>query len=599
MAKKQRLRSEIPEEYKWNLKDMYESRESFLEEAAKLDCLLEELLTYRGRLTESSEILLEFLDKEKEYSMILNEVYQYAMLRKDENCEDNLSLEDMSLVTNKVVAASEKLSFIEPELLECDFSTIKKFIDSQPTLKEYEFDLEKTFRTKEHILSADKEEMLAGFEGIVGGFEKSYDFITNSEMTFGTFKDEKGEVVELTDSNYRKYMRNPSRRVRKTVQKKYFNKYKEKSLSLAENLMGCYKSENLVAKIRGFKSALDASLFSTNLNEDIYRNLIKTVNQNLDPLRKFYKLVKKVIEVNKLSDYDLGVSLVDDNKTYTIKEAKDTIVTGLGIMGHEYQNMLKEAFGNNWIDVYNNKGKCAGFYCTFNYRVHPYILANYEEKFYDVSSLAHELGHALHNCYSAQNNTFTYFESTIFLAEVASLTNELILSRYILDHSQDKNEKLVIINHLLSLYNGNLFSATKGANFEMLLHEKLQNNESVTSESISDLWANLTREYYKNIVELSPESRYAWASVPHFYYNYYYFQYATGISMATYIANRICNGDKEFLEKYISFLKLGSSKYSLDAVATLGIDMTKPEVIKEAIDYYDSLVDLFESIYES
>ena len=376
--------------------------------------------------------------------------------------------------------------------------------------------------------------------------------------------------------------------------------YQKNNFSLAENIMGFYKAENLEAKIRGYKSALSKSLFANNIMEEVYTNLIKVVNNNLDALGRYYDLVKEVTKVPVLTEYDLNTNLVDSKQIkYSYESAKKIILESLAILGPEYHSILEKAFSERWIDIYNNKGKHSGFYTMPNYVANPVILSNYESEFEDVSSLAHELGHAI-NCYfSVHNNPYQYFENGIFAAELASLTNELILSYHLLNKSTDKNEKLTIIDHLLGLYTSNLFGATKGANFELILHNKLQNNEPVTNETINEIWSDLLLKSYNKKVKSNPLAKYGWSTIPHFYSNFYYYQYATGISMATYVAKKIIEKDNAMLNRYLEFLKAGSTDYPLNLLKKLGIDMQKSDVIEEAIKTFDELLVLFKEIYNS
>lgn len=600
MAKKQKKRSEIAEQDKWDLTKFYADEQSFLKDLDVLKQQSVKVRSFKDKITQDAKTLLDFLTADRELSLTIHRIYIYAFLKSDEDCENTHHQGNLVRVANEWTKICGELSFINPELLKTPYSRILNFIKENSKLEEFAFALAEIYRHAPYVLSADKEEILSDYANVTQGFEKSFDFIKNSQLKYGTFKDGKGELVELTNSNYRLYMKNTDRNIRRKVFNLYFKQYQKNNFSLAENIMGFYKAENLEAKIRGYKSSLNQSLFANDIPEEVYINLITVVNKNLNVLGKYYDLVKEVTKIPTLTEYDLNTSLVDDEQlNYPYESAKKIILEALTILGPDYISVLEKAFNERWIDIYNNTGKHSGFYTMPNYVANPVILSNYESKFEDVSSLAHELGHAI-NCYfSAHNNPYQYFQNSIFVAEVASLTNELILSYYLLNKSTDKTEKLTIINHLISLYTSNLFSATKGANFELILHDKLQKNEPVTNETINGIWEDLLLKSYNNKVKSSPLAKYGWSTVPHFYSNFYYYQYATGISMATYVAKQIMAKNQDILKKYQDFLKAGSTDHPLNLLKKLGIEMQKPDVIEEAIKTFDELLVLFKEIYNS
>lgn len=600
MAKKQKLRAEIAEQYQWDLSDFYKQPEAFEHDVQQLITKAAAILNYRGIITKDAITLSKFLKDYHALSLLMEKIAVYTYLKKDEDCENNEHLQNQVRIANLITKMNTEQSFILPELLKTDYQVIKKYLTQEASLAPYAFVLAKIYRFADYILPTDKEELMTNFNSITDGFYKSFNFIVNSQIKYGSFIDENQQKVELNNSNYRKYIHSSSRAVRKRVTTLYRKQYQAYNLCLSENLIGCYKSENLEAITRGYQSALAESLYKNDLDPQIYYNLINTVDNKLKVLTKYYQLLKTQLKVKTLTDYDLNANLVSSlDKDYPYETAQKIITEALGVLGKDYGNIINKAFKERWIDVYHNKGKASGFYCMPNYSAKPVILANYENKLDDVSALAHELGHAINCYYSVLNNPYQYYDHSIFLAEVASLTNEIIMAHYLLNKSKDKQEKLYIISNLLNLYYSNLFKATMGADFEVQLHEKLQNNETVTNETINNIWLNLLQKFYQKQVKISPNAQYGWSAVPHFYYNYYYYQYATGISMATYIAHKIMAQDQEMLTKYLAFLTKGGSDYPLNLIKELGLDMTKPQIIDEAITAFSDLIDLFDTIENS
>ncbi len=600
MANKQKTRSEIADADKWDLSNYYQTDAEFESDFNKLDDLLQKIESFKGQIAKNAKSLLTFLRAERDLSIVAERLIIYVTLKADEDFENDFNSKRLVLVKNKGNIINERLSFTTPELLKTDYAIIQGFIKEEEGLQEFAFVLEKIYRYAPYVLPADKEEMLINFSSITRGFKKSFDLIKNVQLKYGNFKDENDQVVELTNSNYRLYLKNSKRRVRRKVNRLYLSQYEQNNMCIAENIMGCFKTENYIAKVRGFKSALDQSLFNNKIDEKVYHNLLTTVENNLPILGQYYDLVKKELKLPNLFDYDVTTPLVlNSNVNYSYQQAQEIIIEALGILGEDYVAIIKKAFVDKWIDIYPNKGKVAGFYCMPSCVTTPSILANYEGKFEDVSSLTHELGHAVNCYYSSQKNPYQYRDHSIFVAEVASLTNELILSNYLLNKTTDKNEKKIIINYLISLYQGNLFSASKGAHFELDLHKKLQNNEVVTNTTINELWEDLTKLYYNDKVGLTKYSKYGWSIIPHFYNNYYYYQYATGISIATYVADKIINGDQIMFKNYKEFLKTGSDDYPLNHINKLGVDMHSPVVIEKAIKAFEKLIDQYKKIDNS
>lgn len=598
MIKKEKKRAEIPEKYTWDLSIMYKTSQEIENDIDLVKKMILEIPEYKGTILKSSDSLYNFLEFQNNLLMKLTKLEVYSYLKKDEdlgNTENNALYKEISNLITKIC---EELSYAEPEILKSSKETIAKYLQENPKLEIYRFYLEDILRSKDHILTDKEESMISSFNSIISGYSDIYDLLTNSEMKFGTFKDENNKLVELTKSNYKIYAKSKNKRVRKTVYNLIYSEYQKHNLTISESLINHMKNENLNATLRGYKSALDSSLSKNNINPDVYINHITKIKENNASFIKYLNLFKQVHHVKKIKPYDLNLPLAEKSSIkYNYEEAEDILVKGLSILGEDYTNLIKKCFQERWIDVYHNAGKMSGAYSMPNYFTHPYILTNYENEFYDVSTLAHEIGHAINGYYSNQKQPFMYHDNPIFLAEIASTTNEILLSRYLINHSNSKEEKLYILDHLIDLYIGNLFSTSKRAWFELEVHERLAKNEALTSDDLNNIWEKLTELEYKDNCEKGISFNYGWMLIPHFYMNYYNYQYSTGISIATYITNKILSNDQEYLNKYKEFLKVGSSMYPLDALKLIDIDMNSDIIVNSAIKTFDQLIEEFKNIY--
>ena len=419
-------------------------------------------------------------------------------------------------------------------------------------------------------------------------------------MTYGNIIDENGESVELTDSNYNKYIKSNDRRVRKEAFDELYRVYSNFKNTICSTIKGNIEANTSIAKIRGYESAIEASLFSDNIDVSVYNNLIDTVSNNLSSLFKYYDLKKKILGLDEMHLYDTYVSIINEKpREYTFDEAKELVKKALSVLGDKYINDLNNAFTKKWIDIYNNKGKRGGAYSGGSYDTYPYVLLNFEGTLNDVSTLAHELGHSMHSYYSRLNNSYQDSNYKIFVAEVASTVNELLLSKYLLKNTSDKREKLIILNNLLDLFKATIFRQTMFAEFEKNIYEKHEKGEILTAELLCNDYYELNKKYFGNSVYVDDEIKYEWERIPHFYYYFYVYKYATGLSAACYIVNGILSGSKDALDNYLKFLTLGGSMDPLDELKVAGIDMTKPDSILSAIHMFDEILEEFEQLYNA
>ncbi|MBE6153104.1 MAG: oligoendopeptidase F [Firmicutes bacterium] len=600
MIVKEKLRSEIDNKYKWNLNTMYNSDEAWESDYEYIKNKLTLVDNYKNNITSSSDTLLEFLKYYLDLDRIYVRLYVYTHLRYYEDVTN----EKYNEMKNKIEIITKEInttfSFVDSELLKTDYSIIKKYVEEKEELKEYEFYLEKTYRYQEHTLNENEEKMIAYLNDLNNRFKRTYQVMKNSEIKFGTIKDENGKKIILTNGNVSKYLMSNDRSVRKDAYTKLYKGFEKLNGTISSNFIGHLNVDSMISKEKKYHTTLDRYLFPDKINDTIYNNLISVVNDNLDSLKKYYKLIKKVLGVNTLQAYDTSAPLSKNyEKEFSYETAEKIILDGLNILGKEYNEILQKAFQERWIDVYSNKGKLDSIYSWSTYKCNPVVSLNYKNNFDSVSALAHELGHAVHSYLADRNNPYHYADYKIIIAEVASLTNEILLSQYMIENSDSKDEKLSILNNLINLYSANFFGSLKGAEFERIVHEKSDNNEPLTKDILNNIYNELMNKYSSGIVKEHKLQKYGWSRINHFYSSFYYYKYAFGICCATFVANKILTGDKDILDKYINFLKLGDSIYPIDALKVLGIDMNDKKILEETIKFFDSKVLEFENIYNS
>lgn len=600
MALEEKLRDDIKDEYKWDLSKIYSSKEDWQKD---FDVVKEEILKikdYKDNFLKDGKKFYEFLKYDENVSRRLEKIYYYAHLNYDADTLNEKYKVMMNKVSDLYVIYNELSSFVTPELLKLDKKKLESFYGDEEKLKEYKFNIENIYRYKEHTLDEDKERMLSNLSNCLSSPEEIYEVLTDSDFEYDYIIDENGNKVKFNESNYSLFIKSKDRNIRKKAFEMLHDKYKKYIRTIAT----IYKSEvetNVVtAKIKNYDSAISASLYSDNVPVKIYDNLIKVVNDNLNVLYNYYDLKKKILSLDEFHMYDTYVEIINKvDKKYTFDEAKEMVISALSVLGDEYISNLKKAFDEKWIDIYHNKGKRSGAYSSGNYDINPYVLLNYEGTLDDVSTLAHELGHSMHTYLSCHNNPYQYSSYEIFVAEVASTVNELLLANYMLKNSKDKNEKLAIINHILDLYKATLFRQTMFAEFEQKTHSLREQGEVLTSDLLSNIYYDLIKKYFGKNVVCDDLIKYEWARIPHFYYGFYVYKYATGISAASYIVDGILNNKEGQLESYINFLKTGGSMYPLDELKVANIDLTNEEVIQSAIKTFEKYIKEFIEIYNS
>lgn len=597
MAKKEKLRSEISNEYKWDLSTIYKTISEFDSDYLKTKKLIESFKNHEKDMMDSASNLLNTLKDDMEISRLIGKLYMYAHLNSDSDTTDTFYQSLKGRVQNLDIEYSKASTFVVPTLLKYDYSTIVNFYNDEKELLDYEINLKDIYRYKDYVLSEKEEKILSSLSQVMGNSEEIFDALTNSDMSFGFIKDENGEEVELTNSSYSKLIKSNDRRVRCDTFKKLYEVYSSYKNTMAKIISGDVKANVACSEIKHYPSALEASLFADNIDKKVYDNLIDTVRSNLEPLYYYFELKRKMLGLDELHLYDTYASVIKENtKEYSFEEAKDLVMKALSVLGDNYIKDLSKAFDEKWIDIYPNKGKMSGAYSSGSYDTNPFLLLNYNGTLDDVSTLAHELGHSMHSYYSRKNNPYQYSSYKIFVAEVASTVNELLLANYLLDNSTDE-VKLTVLNDLLDMFKGTIYRQVMFAEFEKKMYEKEENKEVLTHEVLENIYYDLNKKYFGDKVVIDDEIRYEWERIPHFYYNFYVYKYATGLSAACHIVKRILNKEKNAKEDYLKFLSTGGRYYPLDELKIAGVDMTKKEVVLSAIDMFKEYLKEFEELY--
>lgn len=592
---KQKLRDEVSNDYKWDLTKIYKTDEEWNKDYQKLESEIIKIKDYTNFI-ESSENLYNFLTFNEKLERLLNKLYYYAHLNFDVDTLNDKYQEMNQKMIDMLDYFNELTSFVIPTFLKVDYDKVQQYINELPSLKEYEFTLEQIYREKEHTLDEEKEHMLALLGKNLSNPGSTFEALTDSDLTFGNITVD-GKEVELTESNYGKYISSFDRDIRKKVFERLFTTYSNFKTTITSIYNGDIDANISIAKIRNFNSALEASLYSDNIDKSVYENLIKTVHNNLDVLYDYYDLKKKVLNLDELHIYDIYTPMIKvDKQDYSFEEAKNLVLDTISIFGEEYKENALKAFNEKWIDVYNNKGKRSGAYSSGFYDTAPYMLLNFENRINDVFTLAHELGHSMHTYFSCKNNSYNNSGYKIFVAEVASTVNELLLAKNLLKKSNSKEEKLNILNRLLELFKSTIYRQTMFAEFEKKIYELRERGNVLTSETICKEYYELNKLYFGNNVVVDDLIKYEWERIPHFYYNFYVYKYATGLSAACYIVKNILDNKENAKENYLKFLKSGGSMYPLDELKLAGVDMNKPEVVESAISMFKETIEEFKTL---
>lgn len=584
-------RQEQNNKFKWSIEDIFESDKAWEKAFDECKTKINDFKKFSDNLTIDN--LYECLTERDEISRIVENVYVYANLKANEDSTNTFYQELTDKADGLITIYSSALSFIEPAVLSMDENALTAALEGE--LKMYKHHINDILRNREHILSADKEELLAQVYEIASSPSNIFYMLNNADIDFGQAADSKGNMHNITHGSYSTLLESSDRVLRKNAFEKLYSTYYKQKNTLAAIYSSSVKKDVFSARVRNYKSCLESMLFANNIPTEVYTNLIDTVNKYLPLLHRYVNIRKKMLGLDDMSMYDLYTPIVPDVDTpITYEEAKATVLKAVKPLGEEYCAVLNKALNEErWVDIYENVGKRSGAYSWGAYGNHPFVSLNYANNLDSMFTLAHEMGHAMHSYYTWSNQPVVYGDYTIFVAEVASTVNESLLMQYLLKTTDDKNNRMYLLNHFMDQFKGTLFRQTMFAEFELKTHTMAENGEALTFDNMSEFYYELNKKYYGDSVISNEEIKYEWARIPHFYTAYYVYQYATGYSAAIALSNRILN--ENGTEDYINFLKGGSSKYSIDLLKGAGVDMTTPEPVEKAMSVFESILDEMEA----
>lgn len=587
-------REKIEEKYKWDLTQIFKTTADFEQAIKEVKNEISSFSKYEDIMNTSAA---NFYNTIKDYFDItrkLEKIYVYTSLNFDTDTSNNKNQALKQTASNLFDLWSSSSFFVTPNILKKDYQEIEEYYKEEPKLLDYETILKREFRYKEHTLTDIEEKLLSNITKAMGNNYETYSLLKDADLKFGNIKDEEGNEVELTCSNYSLYIESKNRKVREQAFKTLYKTYSQFSNTFASIISGNIKENTTISKLRKYKSTMEYYLYKDELDTTIYNNLIDTVSNNMNILYKYYNLKKETLNLEELHLYDIYTPIVKDfDKKYSYQTAVDTVLEALSILGEDYISILKNGYDNKWVDIYPNKAKRGGAYSGGCYDTEPYILLNYQEKYDDMSTLAHESGHSMHSYYARHNNPYQYGDYTIFVAEVASTVNELLLAKHLLKNSPDNNEKLFILNNLMDLFKGTIYRQTMFAEFEKEIYNDAEQDIPLTAEHLNNKYYELNKKYFGSDVLIDEEIKYEWARIPHFYYNFYVYKYATGLSAACHITNDILSGKPNAVENYKKFLSCGTTLNPIDSLKLAGVDLNNKEVIESAINMFDETIEEF------
>lgn len=593
-------RREVPKEFQWNLERIFKTDEEFQKEIEAVRKQIDEFAKLEGHTTESAKTFYRSITAGNEIERRLNKLYTYASMKSDEDVANTENQAKKEQVVNLYNYASSKMYFQTPELLNTEKEVIESFYQAEPKLLEHKTNIEEVYRYKPHTLPKEEEKLLSNLSSAFGNDETTYGYLTDSDLDFGTIHDENGVEVPLTDTNFSIYIKSPKREVRKEAFERLYEVYKQFQNTITATFNGAIKQNVAMAHIKHYKTSFEAALFGDELDPKVYDTLVSSVRNHLDVLHDYYRLRKEVLNLKELHLYDVYTNLVPDTDTkYPFETASRLVLDALKPLGDAYINDLKQAFTEGWIDIYPNKNKRGGAYSSGSYDTMPYVLLNYQDKLDDVSTLAHELGHSMHSFYTRKNQPYQYGDYPIFVAEVASTVNELLLAKHMLKVSTNKNERLAILNQLLELFKGTIYRQVMFAEFEKYAYDLVEQDEVITPDKLCKKYYELNQDYFGSNVVVDKEIAYEWEKVPHFYYHFYVYKYATGISAACHIVEGILSGDEAKRDAYLKMLANGCRENPLNTLKIAGVDMTDKEVYESAIRMFADTIEEFRNELKS
>ena len=591
-------RNEINEKDTWDLSTIFETDQKWEEELALLTEDTKEAASLEGHLLDSAESLLNITERYLDLSRRLEKLYVYAHMKNDQDTRVAKYQEYYAKAMTLYSQLDQVFSFYEPEFMAITEEQYQNFLAEEPKLQPYKHFFDKLLQNKEHVLSQREEELLAGAGEIFGAASETFAIIDNADIVFPFVKDEDGNEVQLSHGVYMRLVESKNREVRRGAYEALYSTYEQYQHTYAKTLQTNVKVQNYRAKVRNYKSAREAALAANFVPESVYDNLVSAVRKHLPLLHRYLSLRSKILGIPDLKMYDVYTPLSSVEYSFTYEEALKKAEEALAVLGEDYLSRVKRAFSERWIDVYENQGKRSGAYSGGSYDTNAFMLLNWQDNLDNLFTLVHETGHSMHSSYTRETQPYVYGDYSIFLAEIASTTNENILTEKLLQEVQDDATRFAILNNFLDGFRGTVFRQTQFAEFEHAIYQADQNGEVLTSEFLNNLYADLNQEYYGLSKEDNPQIQYEWARIPHFYYNYYVYQYSTGFAAASALAEKIVHGSQDDRDRYIDYLKAGKSDYPLNIMRKAGVDMEKEDYLNDAFAVFERRLDEFEALVE-
>lgn len=591
-------RNEINEKDTWDLSTIFETDQKWEEELVLLTEDTKEAANLEGHLLDSAESLLNITERYLDLSRRLEKLYVYAHMKNDQDTRVAKYQEYYAKAMTLYSQLDQVFSFYEPEFMAITEEQYQNFLAEEPKLQPYKHFFDKLLQNKEHVLSQREEELLAGAGEIFGAASETFAILDNADIVFPLVKDEDGNEVQLSHGVYMRLVESKNREVRRGAYEALYSTYEQYQHTYAKTLQTNVKVQNYRAKVRNYKSAREAALATNFVPESVYDNLVSAVRKHLPLLHRYLALRSKILGIPDLKMYDVYTPLSSVEYSFTYEEALKKAEEALAVLGEDYLSRVKRAFSERWIDVYENQGKRSGAYSGGSYDTNAFMLLNWQDNLDNLFTLVHETGHSMHSSYTRETQPYVYGDYSIFLAEIASTTNENILTEKLLQEVQDDATRFAILNNFLDGFRGTVFRQTQFAEFEHAIHQADQNGEVLTSEFLNNLYADLNQEYYGLSKEDNPQIQYEWARIPHFYYNYYVYQYSTGFAAASALAEKIVHGSQDDRDRYIDYLKAGKSDYPLNIMRKAGVDMEKEDYLNDAFAVFERRLDEFEALVE-
>ena len=596
-AAKLPARSEVPAESRWKLEDIYPTDAAWQTDFDRLKPLSENIASYQGKLEQSAAMLFDCLSLRDELGLTSGKVFAYARMRRDENTANSHYQALTSRTESLLAEVGAATAFIEPDILAMPAEKLASFRQEDPRLTPYAFYFENLLRQKKHVLSPAEEALLSKMSEVGHSPENIFTMLARADMKFPEIKDEKGRITQLSEGRYRSFIMSPDRNVRQEAFQKLFATYAQYRNTFAATLGGTVKKNIFYASSRKYDSAIAAALESDNVPVSVYDRLVDTVNENLSPLHRYVALKKKVLKLDEMHMYDIYTPLVPDaHIKMNYEEARTLVQQGLHPLGEEYGKVLDQALSSRWVDIYENQGKQSGAYSWGVYGVHPFVLLNFNHRLEDAMTIAHELGHSLHSYYSNSTQPYATHDYTIFSAEVASTTNETLLLDHLMKTTTDPKKKMYLLNEYLESVRTTVFRQAMFAEFERNLYARAEKGEAITADMLDAMWHDLNVKYYGPQMVVDKELNAEWSRIPHFYYNFYVYQYVTGFSAANALASQILNEGEPARTRYLNFLKSGGSDYSIELLKKAGVDMSSPEPVRITIQRFEQRLDELEKL---